>query len=85
MRNNPNRLQDLDNPLPLVEGEELDYIKDFVKLQCEADVPRSELLERLKRHGYTLKRIELLQFIEYFKLAPKRRTRGKSETIEVAC
>jgi hypothetical protein len=83
-RNNHGRQMELENPLPLIEGEELENLKDFVQLQCEANVPRSVLLDRLKRHGYALTRKELLQFIEYYKLAPKRKSRGDSDETEVA-
>lgn len=79
-RTNSNRPLGIDNPLPLVTGDELEDLKEFVKIHCEEEVPRSIILDRLKRHGYILTRMELLQFVEYFKLAPKR----KKSDLEVA-
>lgn len=71
--NNPKRQLNIDNPLPLVTGEELEDLKEFVRIQCEEEVPRSIILTRLNRYGYCLTHSELLQFIEYFYLAPKRK------------
>ncbi|MGV2886162.1 hypothetical protein [Paenibacillus taichungensis] len=82
-KNNPNRRLDMDNPLPLVMGEELEDLKEFVAIQCEEDVPRSTILVRLKRYGYDLSRQELLQFVEFFNLAPKRKKTKETE-VEVA-
>ncbi|RRJ54824.1 hypothetical protein EHV15_35205 [Paenibacillus oralis] len=82
-RNNPNRKLGIDNPLPLVMGEELEDLKEFIKIQCEEEVPRSTILKRLKRYGYVLSRIELLQFVEYFNLAPRRK-KSKNSEVEVA-
>lgn len=79
-KNNPNRQMDIENPLPLVVGDELEDLKEFVKIQCEEEVPRNLILERLKRYGYVLSRLELLQFVEYFNLAPKRKKSKNSES-----
>jgi len=82
-RNNPNRHLEIENPLPQVSGDELDDLKEFVKIQCEENVPRSKILKRLKKYGYMLSRLELLQFVEYYHLAPKRKNNKESE-VEVA-
>lgn len=82
-RNNQERKMDLENPLPQYEGEELENLKDFVRWQCEANVPRSVILDRLNRQGYKLTRKDLLLFIEYYKLSPKRKN-GDSDDTEVA-
>lgn len=82
-RINANRLPAMDNPLPLVTGEELEDLKEFVRIHCEEEVPRSIILDRLKKHGYVLTRLELLQFVECFKLAPKRK-KEKESALEAA-
>jgi len=69
------------NPLPLFVGEELERLKEFVKNHCEKDISRSEILDRLKRNGYKLSRLELLQFIEFFKLIPTRKKKTDNKAV----
>lgn len=82
-RSKSERLLELIDPAPLIVGEDLEELKDFIREQCKGDVPRSKILNRINRSGYDLTRHEFVQFIEFHSLAPKRK-KTKDIDIDVA-
>lgn len=57
------------NPFPHICGEELEDLKEYLRIQSEEGVARNLIIKRLKKYGYSMTRLQLLQFMECHSLS----------------